>query len=295
LKREEYLCEGHIMAFDIISWSLTFKPFRLILFIILTNIIIYFVLKIDFSKQFDSKRSTIDDQDDYASILKKLLRCPIPLAEVKSASILKMLADFFLVKWHFFKNSNSLNTKLIFRSFLLALNLGMIVFILLFFIFTFILKTEIALKNPSSMMILGTVPFLSFWHQHTVFHRKWKHVADMIEKYVLMDLNPPIYEEELSSLEGKSSSSKESMEEYKIGLEKYNNFYKVVSDIEHSIVIDLLHLDLWFHKSFHRHFINIVTAKINSLNKGKQFLAEIKKFELGKYTEQDVEKLFRSN
>lgn len=249
--------------------------FEVALLLTINIIVKSLFLKIYVNKKLDCSKIDIMG---IKNIEKELLRRSVFLKS-SSKNWFDKLINILSVRWHFFNNINNHNAKITIKTILLVFNLS-----LLFLIISnnFIEEPDIDMEKVIAVVIASVVA--TFWHLDTVFQRKWKHCADVAYKYIELDLQRPFDESLVVNAKGE--------EELEMA-GKIENFDNVCSSYAHALLIDLLHLDLWAHKSFYRHFNHILYQRI--LQKYQAPIAEkkLKELLMHKLSTRDIEVILR--
>ena len=184
-----------------------------------------------------------------------------------------------MLKWNIFNNSNGLGVKFSIQSFLYVINV-IAPSILLFSII--LKKNPITIIDGNPLIAIAALPTI-YWYLNTIFYRKWKHCADLVEKYIDLDLKEPT---------GSIHNGVNPSEGNVTARSRYN---KTVANYQHALVMDLLHLDLWAHKSYYRYFNNILIEKLNQKKgfTGMSYTNSIQKLLKGKITTKQVNDFIR--
>jgi len=193
---------------------------------------------------------------------------------------LTSLFDLFFGRWHFFNNINKINKKLFIRTFVAIFN----------FASFYILIGILSLKKGETLnwielkYFIGAFPVIYF-SLHTIFFRKWKHCADIMNEYVTLDYTVlPVKNYELNRILAKKD------------LENRNkNYADTVRRQEDMLLLKLLHLDLWAHKTFYRYFNHFMYDKLkNKYGKNQEeLIKQLIRLCKGEYSIQEVENLAR--
>lgn len=262
-----------------VGTQIDMNPFMLVFIFLLCVFLVAYIVRIIswafYLIENKSCRYRFTDKSDKSQLEKHFLSFRLYLGKPRS-NYLNYMSDLVFGNSVYFNNMDKLNIKITLKTVLLVMHLTFT-----YLLFKFLFSSKIVYSQLEFVALLASFPTI-FWHHHSVFYNKWKHCAEMVHTYLMLNKEEPVLDFSIDVTNRES--------DYQA---RFNNYNTSVLQLKHSILIDMIHLEMWSHKSFYRIFNGILIERLFSIENEKLSIDLAKKYAYGEMSEDDLENFLR--